>query len=62
MYATAMADSGSGSDKRKQSLYFPAEMLEEITVEAGRVDRSLSWTVQRAWKAARQDIKKLPAS
>jgi uncharacterized small protein (TIGR04563 family) len=46
----------SGSDKRKQSLYFPEEMLKEIGAEATRQDRSLSWIVQKAWKAARKDI------
>jgi len=49
------------TDKRKQSLYFPESMLEEIKGEAGRLNRSLSWVVQRAWKVARQDVKKLPS-
>jgi len=49
------------TDKRKQSLYFPESMLDEIKVEAGRLNRSLSWIVQRAWKVARQDVKKLPS-
>jgi uncharacterized small protein (TIGR04563 family) len=31
----------AGSDKRKQSLYFPEEMLKEIQEEATRQDRSL---------------------
>ena len=52
---------GSKSDKRKQSLYFPEEMLEEIKEEAARLDRSLSWIVQRAWKIARVEIKRLPS-
>jgi uncharacterized small protein (TIGR04563 family) len=50
-----------GSDKRKQSLYFPEAMLQEIKDEAARLDRSLSWVVQRAWKMARLDIKKIPS-
>lgn len=50
-----------GSDKRKQSLYFPEEMLKEIGDEATRQDRSLSWIVQKAWKAARADIMKIPS-
>ena len=37
----------AGSDKRKQSLYFP--------------DRSLSWIVQKAWKIARKEIMKYPS-
>ena len=49
-------------ENRKQSLYFPEEMLAEMRAEARRLDRSLSWTVQRAWKTARQDIRKLPSS
>ena len=51
----------SKSDKRKQSLYFPEEMLNEITAEANRQDRSLSWIVQKAWKIARKDIMKYPS-
>ena len=50
-----------GSDKRKQSLYFPEAMLQEIKDEAARLDRSLSWIVQRAWKMARAEIKKIPS-
>ena len=49
------------SDKRKQSLYFPETMLAEIKEEAARLDRSLSWVVQRAWKLARNDIRKIPS-
>jgi uncharacterized small protein (TIGR04563 family) len=49
------------TDKRKQSLYFPEAMLQEIKEEAARLDRSLSWVVQRAWKLARLEIKKLPS-
>ena len=49
------------SDKRKQSLYFPEEMLNEISREANRQDRSLSWIVQKAWKIARDEISKYPA-
>lgn len=52
---------GSKTDKRKQSLYFPEAMLQEIKEEAARLDRSLSWVVQRAWKSSRLEIKKLPS-
>jgi uncharacterized small protein (TIGR04563 family) len=47
----------SETDKRKQSLYFPEEMLKEISDEATRQDRSLSWIVQKAWRAARKEIR-----
>jgi uncharacterized small protein (TIGR04563 family) len=49
------------TDNRKQSLYFPEEMLQEIQKEAMRQDRSMSWIVQTAWKLARTDIKKMPS-
>lgn len=48
------------TDKRKQSLYFPEDMLEELRAEADRQDRSLSWLVQRAWEIARSEIMRLP--
>ena len=51
---------GSKADKRKQSLYFPEAMLQEIRDEAIRLDRSLSWVVQRAWRVARLELRKLP--
>jgi uncharacterized small protein (TIGR04563 family) len=51
----------SGTDNRKQSLYFPEDMLEEIQREAMRQDRSISWIVQQAWKVARSDIRKMPS-
>ncbi len=51
----------ASSDKRKQSLYFPEEMLKEIQHEATRQDRSLSWIVQKAWKLARKDVMKYPS-
>ncbi len=48
-------------EKRKQSLYFPEDMLAEIQGEANRQDRSLSWIVQQAWKIARAEILKFPS-
>ena len=57
----AVPNDASKTDKRKQSLYFPESMLQEIKEEAARLDRSLSWVVQRAWKISRLEIKKLPS-
>ncbi len=51
----------SSTDNRKQSLYFPEEMLEEIQREAGRQDRSISWIVQQAWKVSRMEIRRMPS-
>jgi uncharacterized small protein (TIGR04563 family) len=50
------------SDKRKQSLYFPEEMLQQIRDEANRQDRSLSYIVQRAIKHAMEELRKLPSA
>jgi uncharacterized small protein (TIGR04563 family) len=58
---TQLGDFMAGSDKRKQSLYFPEEMLKEIQEEATRQDRSLSWIVQKAWKISRKEIMKYPS-
>lgn len=56
-------DSGNmaGTDKRKQSLYFPESMLKDIQHEATRLDRSLSWIVQRCVKISLPEIRKLPS-
>jgi len=49
-------------DKRKMSLYFPSEVLGEIRSEAQRLDRSMSWLVQRAWNIAKDEIATLPST
>lgn len=49
------------SDKRKQSIYLPEDILEEIQREATRLDRSLSWIVQHAWRLARRDVQRMPS-
>jgi uncharacterized small protein (TIGR04563 family) len=50
------------SDKRKQSLYFPVEYLDEIRAESLRQDRSMSWVVQKAWELARETITQFPSA
>lgn len=50
------------SDKRKQSLYFPEDYLEEIRAESIRQDRSMSWLVQKAWEISRETIKSFPSA
>ena len=49
------------TDKRKQSLYFPEEMLRQIQAEALRQDRSMSWIVQHAWRVAREEVQRFPS-
>lgn len=48
-------------EERKQSLYFPGDMLQGMKEEAARLDRSLSWVVQRAWKIAKAELAQLPS-
>ena len=48
------------SDKRKQG--YQETMLEEIQKEAHRLQRSMSWVVQRAWKHARKRNQSIPGS
>jgi uncharacterized small protein (TIGR04563 family) len=50
------------TDKRKQSLYFPELMLKEIQREADRLDRSLSWIVQRCIRVGLSELRKLPST
>jgi len=51
----------SANDARKQSLYFPEDMLNEIQQQAQRLDRSLSWVVQQAWKISKSELRKIPS-
>lgn len=51
----------SANDARKQSLYFPEDMLEEIQQQAQRLDRSLSWVVQQAWKISKAQLRTIPS-
>lgn len=48
-------------DPRKASVYLPEAIVTEIHAEAKRQDRTFSWLVQRAWKKAREEIRKTPA-
>jgi uncharacterized small protein (TIGR04563 family) len=50
------------TDKRKQSLYFPEAMLKDIQHEADRLDRSLSWIVQRCIRSALPELRRLPST
>ena len=60
-HAADHVDTNKRTDKRKQSLYFPEEMLKEIQLEANRQDRSLSWIVQQAWRISRSEIMRFPS-
>ncbi len=51
----------SKTDKRKKSFYLPEAFIKEMEAEALRLDRSLSWIVQRAWIEGRDKITKYPS-
>lgn len=55
-----MASKNQDYEKRKQSLYFPSDLLTDIRAEAYRQDRSFSWLMQQAWRIARPHIGRLP--
>lgn len=44
-------------DPRKVSVDLPAEMIEEITGQAKRLDRSISKIVQIAWTIAKNQLR-----
>lgn len=48
------------SSKKKLTLYFPEELIEETKAEAIRQDRSVSWILQMAWMMSRDRLKDLP--
>jgi uncharacterized small protein (TIGR04563 family) len=50
----------ASTDKRKQSLYFADDTLGEIMAEAIRLDRSLSWVIQCAWRLASREVRRFP--
>jgi uncharacterized small protein (TIGR04563 family) len=50
---------GGMPDQCRQNIYFQNKILAEIVAEAQRLDRSMSWVVQRAWKIAAGEIKKI---
>ncbi len=44
----------------KQSLKLPIELVVEMRGEARRLDKSLSWVAQEAWRRAKERIRALP--
>jgi uncharacterized small protein (TIGR04563 family) len=46
---------------RKRSFYFPDWMTREVVTEASRLDRSLSWILQQAWRLARAEMQRAPS-
>jgi uncharacterized small protein (TIGR04563 family) len=49
-------------ETREQALYFPVPVVDVLQREAARLDRSVSWCLQRAWTRARGQIAALPSA
>ena len=46
--------------KKKMTLYFSEEIVNQTKREALRQDRSLSWIMEVAWKIAHQKLESMP--
>lgn len=44
----------------RKSLYIPQNIMDELTREAARLDRSIAWLLQHAWKLSKKSISALP--
>lgn len=55
-----LKDEAYMAQKKKLTLYFPEDILNETKAEALRQDRSLSWILQMAWMMSREKIHDLP--
>jgi uncharacterized small protein (TIGR04563 family) len=44
----------------RMTFFPPPELLAEICGEARRLDRTVSWVMQQAWRLAREEIRKMP--
>jgi uncharacterized small protein (TIGR04563 family) len=51
---------GEAHRKVKQSVYLPEEMLSQLRAEADRLERPLSWVLNRAWRIASPKIQAIP--
>ncbi|HKA89395.1 MAG TPA: TIGR04563 family protein [Haliangiales bacterium] len=47
--------------KRKVSLYFPADMIQEMEQESQRLERPYYWLLRCAWQIAHREVAALPA-
>ena len=51
---------GDQHRKVKQSVYLPEDMLSQLRSEAERLERPLSWVLNRAWRIASPQISAIP--
>jgi uncharacterized small protein (TIGR04563 family) len=52
----------TASDKIEQTIVWQRALLSDLTKQAHRLDRSLSWCAQRAWKIARAEVSAMSAA
>ena len=48
------------SAKKRVTLYLSKEMLDETKLEASRLDRTISWILQSAWRLSRDELCSAP--
>ena len=49
------------SDPRKIRVYFPGPMIRELRRESIRLERTVSWLVQRCVRIGLEELKKMPS-
>ena len=52
----ARADGSNPATDKKTSVYFKGDTLEQIRETAARLDRSVSWVLQRAFELSRDQL------
>ena len=50
----------AASEAHRVCVALPGSVLDDAKREALRLDRSVSWVFQKAWRTARESIKRLP--
>lgn len=48
-------------NRNKKSVSLSERTLSELKEESVRLERSLSWLINRAWKLARTEIQRIPS-
>ena len=59
--ATSAESGKKAPDARKASLYIPLDLMAKVQEQSARLDRSVSWVVQRALKHSLDYIASLPS-
>ncbi|MCS6856511.1 MAG: TIGR04563 family protein [Deltaproteobacteria bacterium] len=58
--STRNPKSNAPTDPRKISVYLPLDIINELRREALRLDRTISWIIQRCVRIGIHEIRKMP--